>query len=167
MSSEPKTPLHCQHVSPRGRHCHMLLDQNQTPSNAKDQPALCSYHASRTKAIHNPPDPETLAAELLGNIRNFSKPDSVNRFLGNLVKQLARKRIARRDAIALAYISQLLLNTFPAMQRQREEDAMNVDLSRELLAGLARSPQSANNAPPSHPIFTDLQLPPDQKARRT
>jgi hypothetical protein len=142
--------------------------------------------STRTKAIQTPPDPEALAAELLGNIRNFSKPDSVNRFLGNLVKQLARKRIARRDAIALAYISQLLLNTFPAMQRQRDEDAMHVDLSRELLAGLTKSPQSDNNAlsatplaplppelverysaPPSHPIFTDLQLPPDQKARRT
>jgi hypothetical protein len=127
----------------------MLLDQNQTPSNGTAQPALCSYHASRTKAVHNAPDPETLAAELLGNIRNFSKPDSVNRFLGNLVKQLARKRIPRRDAIALAYISQLLLNTFPAMQRQRDDDDMHVDLSRELLAGLGKSPQPATDAPRS------------------
>jgi hypothetical protein len=27
MSPEPKTLLYCRHVSPRGRHCHMLLDQ--------------------------------------------------------------------------------------------------------------------------------------------
>ena len=67
-----------------------------------------------------------------------SKPDSVNRFLGNLVKQLARKRIARRDAIALAYIPQLLLNTFPAMQRQREDEEMHADLTRELLADLGK-----------------------------
>jgi len=92
----------------------------------------------RTKLIHAAPEPEALAAELLGGIRNFSTPDSVNRFLGNLVKQLARKRIARRDAIALAYVSQLLLNTFPAMQRQRDDDAMHVDLSTELLAGLGK-----------------------------
>jgi hypothetical protein len=32
-------------------------------------------------------------------------------FIGNVVKQLARKRIERRDAIALAYLSQLLLNS--------------------------------------------------------
>jgi hypothetical protein len=136
MSPEPKTLLYCQHVSPRGRHCHMLLDQNQASSNRTDRPSLCAFHASRTKAIQTAPEPEALAAELLGGIRNFSKPDSVNRFLGNLVKQLVRKRIARRDAIALAYISQLLLNTFPAMQKQREEEEMNVDLSRELLSCL-------------------------------
>jgi hypothetical protein len=79
--------------------------------------SLCAYHAMRTKAIPTAPEPEALAAELLGGIRNFSTPDSVNRFLGNLVRQLARKRIARRDAIAVAYISHLLLNAFPAMQR--------------------------------------------------
>ena len=79
-----------------------------------------------------------LAAELLGGIRNFSKPDSVNRFLGNLVKQLARKRIGRRAALALAYISQLFLNTFPAMQRQRDDEEMHVDLTRELLADLGK-----------------------------
>jgi len=138
MSSEPKTLLHCHHISPRGRRCHMLLDQNQISSNGNAGPSLCAYHAMRTKLIHAAPEPEALAAELLGGIRNFSTPDSVNRFLGNLVKQLARKRIARRDAIALAYVSQLLLNTFPAMQRQRDDDAMHVDLSTELLAGLGK-----------------------------
>jgi hypothetical protein len=60
-------------------------------------------------------EPEVLAADLLGEIDDFSTALSVNFFLGNLAKQLARKRIARRDAIALAYISQLLLNAFPAL----------------------------------------------------
>jgi hypothetical protein len=30
------------------------------------------------------------------------------------------------------------------MQRQRDDDAMHVDLSRELLAGLTQPPQSAS-----------------------
>jgi len=38
-------------------------------------------------------------------MEDFSTANSINAFLGNLVKQLARKRIARCDAIALAYIS--------------------------------------------------------------
>ena len=61
--------------------------------------------------------PEVLADDLLGDIHDFSTPASVNPFLGNLIKQLACKRIARRDAIALAYISQLLLNSFPALEK--------------------------------------------------
>jgi hypothetical protein len=67
-------------------------------------------------------EPEILAAELLAEIEDFSTARSVNFFLGNLAKQLARKRIARRDAIALAYISQLLLNSLPALERQLDAE---------------------------------------------
>ncbi|OLC98350.1 MAG: hypothetical protein DMG35_15465 [Acidobacteria bacterium] len=63
-------------------------------------------------------DPEALAADLLADIDSFTTADEVNLFLGNLVKQLARKRIARRDAIALAYISQLILTSQTAMARE-------------------------------------------------
>jgi hypothetical protein len=62
----------------------------------------------------------------------------VNLFLGNLVRQLARKRIARRDAIALAYISQLILTSQTAMARERaadEPEAANEELLH-LFAGL-------------------------------
>jgi hypothetical protein len=45
-------------------------------------------------------DPEVLAAELLGDIDSFTTADEVNLILGNVVKRLASKRIARRDAIA-------------------------------------------------------------------
>jgi len=82
---------------------------------------LCFYHVRKqTKArqLQN----EATANELLGNIEDFSTPDSVNVFLGNLVKQLAYRRIARRDAVALAYISQLLLNRLSALSRQRRPE---------------------------------------------
>ena len=38
-------------------------------------------------------------------------------FLGNLVRQLARKRISRLDAMAIAYVSQLLLGSISSMDR--------------------------------------------------
>ena len=63
----------------------------------------------------------------------------MNLFLGNLVRQLARKRIARRDAIALAYISQLILTSQTAMARQRaadEPEAANEAELVSLIAGL-------------------------------
>jgi hypothetical protein len=72
------------------------------------------------------PANDVLTAELLSSIEDFSTAASVNQFLGTLTKQLVRKRIQRRDAIALAYLSQLLLNSLSAMSReeaqtQREE----------------------------------------------
>jgi hypothetical protein len=83
---------------------------------------FCSEHARQEETHQQTPDPETLAAELLGGIEHFATADAVNHFLGNLVKQLARKRIARRDAIALAYLCQLLLNSLPPMWKEIEDE---------------------------------------------
>ena len=98
----------------------MLIDQNH-PADAAAA-TLCAYHANRLKATVPAVDPEILAAELLTDIDSFTTADEVNLFLGNLVRQLARKRIARRDAIALAYLSQLILTSQTAMARQRAEE---------------------------------------------
>jgi hypothetical protein len=100
----------------------MLIDKNQRPPDGEKRSSLCPYHLAQSKAKEAVPDPETLAAELLGEIVNFTTADSVNLFLGNLVKQLARKRIARRDAIALAYLCQLLLNSLTPLRKEMEDD---------------------------------------------
>lgn len=97
---------------------------------------FCSEHARQQKHQQTP-DPEILASELLGELEDFSTADAVNHFLGNLVKQLARKRIARRDAIALAYLCQLLLNSLPPMWKEIEEER-DVAAGHELLQSLAR-----------------------------
>lgn len=106
----------CQHLDARGHRCRML--------SAPDGGELCAHHAQRL--TRSTPANDLLTAELLSSIEDFSTASSVNQFLGNLTKQLVRKRIQRRDAIALAYLSQLLLNSLSAMSReeaqtQREE----------------------------------------------
>ncbi|PYU49091.1 MAG: hypothetical protein DMG48_17635 [Acidobacteria bacterium] len=129
----------CQHVSPKGQRCHMLVDQNRRLPNGVHRPTLCAYHADRLKASVPAVDPEVLAAELLTDIDSFTTADEVNLFLGNLVRQLVRKRIARRDAIALAYISQLILTSQTAMARQRagdEPEGANEAVFDSLIAGL-------------------------------
>jgi hypothetical protein len=129
----------CQHISPKGNRCHMLIDQNQRLANGAHRPTLCAYHAGRLRAAVPAVDPEVLAAELLTDIDSFTTADEVNLFLGNLVRQLARKRIARRDAIALAYISQLILTSQTAMARQRvanEPEAASEAVFANLIAGL-------------------------------
>lgn len=107
-------------------------------------------------------EPEVLAAELLGEIDDFSTARSVNFFLGNLAKQLARKRIARRDAIALAYISQLLLNSLPALERhldaeqEAEKDAeiarINASVRQQNRELAARRNQQATNGAQVAPL---------------
>src|SRR5258708_2340813 len=104
-------------------------------------PTLCAYHAGRLRATIPAVDPEVLAAELLDDINSFTTADEVKLFLGNLVRQLARKRIARRDAIALAYISQLILTSQTAMARERaaEEEAVEKGEHDRLIAGLRQA----------------------------
>src|SRR6266446_7670156 len=144
MSPKTSTSLsttvdsYCQHLSPKGQRCHMLIDQNHRPANGALHPTLCAYHADRLRVGVPIVDPEVLAAELLTDIDSFTTADEVNLFLGNLVRQLARKRIARRDAIALAYISQLILTSQTAMARERADEpeaAKEAEFVR-LIAGL-------------------------------
>src|SRR6266436_6387867 len=147
MSPKPSTSVsatvdsHCQHISPKGNRCHMLIDQNHRLANGAQRPTLCAYHAERLRAAAPIVDPEVLAAELLDDINSFTIADEVNLFLGNLVRQLARKRIARRDAIALAYISQLILTSQTAMARERaaEEEAVEKGEHDRLIAGLRQA----------------------------
>jgi len=117
---------------------------------------LCFRHFELRNGHGAVPDPEVVADELLGSIENFSSADSINLLLSNLVKQLARKRIARPDAIALAYIGQLLLNSLPAMEKQFEQERYSASES-QIFAALRRAhaaraaqcePPAANSAAP-------------------
>ncbi len=108
----------CQHRTGNGR-CRMPVAEPST--------SLCVEH-SRTSR-------EAVAAELLGSIQQFDSAEAVNLFLSNLLIQLTNNRIGRRDAIALAYISQLLLNSLPALDRQHEAGQKDAD-RRQLNADL-------------------------------
>lgn len=108
MSPSHGTDSHCQHISPRGQRCRMLR--------AADHHSLCSYHVRNALSVG--PNIESLAADLIGSLKSFSTVESVNQLLGHLVIQLARKRIERRDAVALAYICQLLLNSLTPLKKE-------------------------------------------------
>jgi hypothetical protein len=122
MSTKHHTEFLCQFKNSRGQRCRMLIDKNHRSPDGEKRSSLCPYHLAQSKAKEAVPDPETLASELLDDIEHFSTADNVNLFLGNLVKQLARKRIARRDAIALAYLGQLLLNSLPLVWKEIEDE---------------------------------------------
>jgi hypothetical protein len=140
MSANENAILLCQHLTRAGHRCHMPLSAGH--------PSLCTHHlrvakreaaryaeTTRLNADHLSFDNsagdtqldasrlnrETVANELLAGAENLSTPASVNLFLGNLLKQVAHDRISRKNAIAMAYISQLLLNSISVMQREARD----------------------------------------------
>jgi hypothetical protein len=146
-ASEPSISQSCQHVTARGHHCHML---------SLDGSGLCPHHARQQFG----PSPdldgtasisEDTADELLANIKDFKSPAAVNRFLGNVVKQVVRRRVSRRDAITLAYLSQLILNSQSAMAREQsakqESGPLVIDWTG--LPGPAHERRPTPNAPPA------------------
>jgi hypothetical protein len=119
----------CRHIDAQGRRCRMLVMGIEAD--------LCAYHAQRR--LQTQRGNETAAAELLSSVSDFSDAGSVNRFLGNLVKQVTLKRIPRRDAITLAYICQLLLNSLGALNR---EESLRLEQARvQALAAAKRPPR--------------------------
>jgi hypothetical protein len=128
QAAESDTAL-CRHIDAAGRRCHMLV-----MSAASD---LCAYHSQRRLQAQR--GSETAAAELLACGTDFHDAESVNRFLGTLVRQLTLKRIPRRDAVTLAYICQLLLNSLGAGYR---EEALRLEEQRvQALEAQRRPPQ--------------------------
>lgn len=122
LSDVADDPLRCRHIDALGRRCRMFVATPQAsssnlPDPLPDQAAeLCPHHAHLLLRRHRVR--EATAAELLASVSDFNDPASVNRFLGNLLKLVALKRIPRRDGIALAYISQLMLNSQAAQDRR-------------------------------------------------
>src|SRR6266446_1039879 len=141
MSPKQNSDHQCQFQNARGQRCNMLVDAAHRPANGSATSTLCAYHADRLRASVPVVDPEVLAAELLDDINSFTTADEVNLFLGNLVRQLARKRITRRDAIALAYISQLIFTSQTAMARERaaQEETVEEAEHARLIAGLRQA----------------------------
>ncbi len=140
MSPKQLTVNQCQFQNARGQRCNMLIDTKHR--HGTGPATLCAFHAERLRAKVPLVDPEVLADELLTDINSFTTADEVNLFLGNLVRQLARKRIARRDAIAPAYISQLILTSQTALARERAAQEETVEEAE--LAGLVAGLRQAN-----------------------
>ncbi len=113
--------LRCRHIDALGRRCRMFVATPDIAPSAldslQDQAAeLCPHHAQRLLRRHRAT--EATAAELLASVSDFTDPPSVNRFLGNLLKLVAVNRVPRRDAVAMAYISPLILNSQAAQDRR-------------------------------------------------
>ena len=155
--------LLCQYRDARGRGCRMLAVNPPNPAALAEDSALdvsteglCAFHARRLRDRQRAG--QTAAAELLASVTDFGDAASVNRFLGNLAKMVALRRIPRRDAIALAYISQLILNSQAAHDREELQNFQLELLRRKVdpptrvvwdLPRRHRDPEQSDNSKPA------------------
>jgi hypothetical protein len=75
-----------------------------------------------------------LASALTGNSEQFQTAAGINRSLAELYTLLAQNRISPRRAAVLAYISNLLLRTLPAIEHESGADSNSIiwDMPRPL-----------------------------------
>jgi hypothetical protein len=109
---------------------------------------FCPDHA-RKEAIRQRREREALAEKLLEDVPSFTTAGSINAFLDNLLRLMALKRIDRRDAIAMAYVSQLLLQSVRPLERemQAESDLSDADTFRFLKQNFASEQPDAATEP--------------------
>ena len=101
---------HCTHVFPNGRRCRLY------PTIAN--PNFCPAHAPLPA---NQPNLAEIASTLTVNLDDFTSAAQINDFLSRLLLLLAQDKISTRRAAVLAYITNQLLRTLPAIAK--EEDA--------------------------------------------
>jgi hypothetical protein len=104
-------PAHCRHRIRKGRYCQLpVLDASS---------GLCFRHS----ALRNQEaDAGDLSSDLLGDVREFRSASDVHAFLAKLLCLLTQNRIAIRRAAVLAYITNQLLRTLAAIERETNSE---------------------------------------------
>ncbi|HYL61465.1 MAG TPA: hypothetical protein VE077_02510 [Candidatus Methylomirabilis sp.] len=145
--SSTSTSTRCSHRTASGRQCRLLANDPQS--------GLCAHH----RHIQEEKQAADLTSILLTNYQGFQTAQGVNFTLGSLYKLLAADHISARRAAVLAYISSLLLRSFPAIDADRK--AGIIDPTKPVPSKRKRPKSSAkkvnpSGAVPSTPATTNL-----------
>jgi len=81
----------------------------------KKHRTLCIYHARSEQQLLGA---DQAASQLISLSGDFRTASDINHVLGKLFTLVAKNRIPRRNAVALAYIGQLLLQTLPQVRAE-------------------------------------------------
>ena len=110
-SSPTNNPARCGHRFANGARCRLPV---------RDPDSLfCPRHA---KLPQNHREPADLAASLTAGLSEFNSAVPINDFLSLLLLLLSQNRISPRRAAVLAYITNQLLRTLSAMEKEAEND---------------------------------------------
>jgi len=105
----------CIYLYPNGRRCRL------TTTNAN--PNFCPAHAPLPG---NQPDAAEIASTLTVNLDDFTSAAQINDFLSRLLLLLAQDKISTRRAAVLAYITNQLLRTLPAIAKEENSEGTTI-----------------------------------------
>jgi len=135
-------PIRCTTLTADGRRCTSLVYPGHT--------MLCHQHL-RQQLDGSPPS-DDVAADILQSIQNFQSAASINAALGKILTMLAAGRIKRQDALSMAYICQLLLQSLKEFKHEIRLTTYEKFFQRDLLKVLnARTPLEEFVYPPPPP----------------
>jgi len=97
----------CTYRFPNGRRCRLYT--------SGASPNFCPAHAPLPA---NQPNPAEIASTLTANLDDFTSAAQINDFLSRLLLLLAQDKISTRRAAVLAYITNQLLRTLPAIAKE-------------------------------------------------
>jgi hypothetical protein len=101
------TSARCTHRFANGKRCRLSASNLDSP--------YCPSHA---KLPENQAEPAQTAASLTADLKEFRSAIPINAFLARLLLLLAENKISPRRAAVLAYITNQLLRTLPAIDRE-------------------------------------------------
>jgi hypothetical protein len=105
----------CRHYTDRGRRCQLpVVDAHS---------GYCFRHAKPQPA---PSDSVDLSAELLPELSEFSSGADIRQFLARLLIQVTKGRVTPRRASVLAYITNQLLHSHRAIDREIDQEPVTV-----------------------------------------
>jgi hypothetical protein len=105
----------CNHRFPNGMRCRLF---------AFGSLPFCPKHTE--PAAMPPPDPAEIASTLTANLDDFTSAAQINDFLSRLLLLLAQDKISTRRAAVLAYITNQLLRTLPAIAKEENSEPTQI-----------------------------------------
>ena len=115
--SAKSTSIHnsarCDHRFPNGMRCRLIGFGSQP---------FCPQHTQATPPPQPNPAPHSseVASTLTANLDDFTSAAQINDFLSRLLLLLAQDKISTRRAAVLAYITNQLLHSHRAIDRERD-----------------------------------------------
>ena len=133
------TSNRCTFTTSDGRRCTLLVYSGHS--------SLCHQHLR--KELEATPPSEDIAAGILSSIQNFQSATAINAALGKIFALLAAGRIKRQDALTMAYMCQLMLQTLKEFKHEIRLTTYGQIFERDLLSVLnARTPLEEFVFPP-------------------
>jgi hypothetical protein len=133
-SPKPSSPNHprCRHFTADGSRCRLAVLDARTN--------LCFRHSALIAAAAQPPqnDSEDLSAELLPELSEFNSAVDINQFLARLLVLVTKGRISPRRASVLGYITNQLLHSHRAIDRENLFQLEDSDPPRVELGDMPR-----------------------------